>query len=72
MLGVIGHATIVIEHSDYVCDRILRYAKAVGGHRVIAATDCGFGWRVHPQIGWAKLEALVAGAAIASQSLWGG
>jgi methionine synthase II (cobalamin-independent) len=42
-----------------------------GGERVIASTDCGLGGRVHPQIAWAKLEALVAGAALASRRLWG-
>jgi 5-methyltetrahydropteroyltriglutamate--homocysteine methyltransferase len=37
---------------------------------VIAATDCGFRWRVHPEIAWAKLEALVEGARVASRELW--
>jgi len=42
----------------------------VGRERVIAATDCGFRWRVHPEIAWAKLEALVEGARVASHELW--
>ncbi len=71
MPGVICHATNVIEHPDYVAERILRYANIVGREHVIAATDCGFRSRVHPQIAWAKLEALVAGARIASRKLWG-
>ena len=33
----------------------------------MAGTDCGLGGRVHPQIAWAKLEALVQGAALASR-----
>ena len=70
MPGVICHATNVIEHPDYVAERIMRYTGIVGRERVIAATDCGFRWRVHPQIAWAKMEALVAGAAIASKELW--
>ncbi len=70
MPGVICHATNVIEHPDYVAERIVRFANAVGRERVIAATDCGFRWRVHPQIAWAKLEALVAGADRASLNLW--
>jgi 5-methyltetrahydropteroyltriglutamate--homocysteine methyltransferase len=70
MPGVISHATNVIEHPDYVAERILRYANAVGRENVIAATDCGFRMRVHPQIAWAKLESLVAGAKIASAKLW--
>jgi 5-methyltetrahydropteroyltriglutamate--homocysteine methyltransferase len=36
---------------------------------VIAATDCGLGGRVHPQIAWAKLEALAQGAELASRQL---
>jgi len=36
---------------------------------VMAGTDCGLGGRVHPQIAWAKLGALVEGAALASKRL---
>ena len=33
---------------------------------------CGLGTRVgHPKIAWAKFEALVEGAKLASQRLWG-
>ena len=67
MPGVICHATNVIEHPEYVAERIGRYASIVGRERVIAATDCGFRWRTHPQIAWAKLEALVEGARLASR-----
>ena len=42
-----------------VADRIVRYAKIVGRENVIAGTDCGLGGRIHPQIAWAKLEALL-------------
>jgi 5-methyltetrahydropteroyltriglutamate--homocysteine methyltransferase len=68
--GVVSHATNVIEHPQLVADRIVRFAKIVGRERVIASTDCGLGGRVHPQIAWAKLEALSAGAALASAELW--
>lgn len=68
--GVVSHATNVIEHPEVVADRILRYANVVGRENVIAGSDCGMGGRVHPQIGWAKLQALVQGAAIASRELW--
>jgi 5-methyltetrahydropteroyltriglutamate--homocysteine methyltransferase len=68
--GVVSHATNVIEHPELVCDRILRFANLVGRERVIASTDCGLGGRVHPQIAWAKLEALAEGAALASKALW--
>jgi 5-methyltetrahydropteroyltriglutamate--homocysteine methyltransferase len=75
--GVISHATNVVEHPELVAQRIVRYAKVLGRERVIAGTDCGFAQgpfmrRVHPSIMWAKLEALAAGAKIASKALFGG
>jgi 5-methyltetrahydropteroyltriglutamate--homocysteine methyltransferase len=69
--GVVSHATNVVEHPDLVAQRILRFTKSVGRERVIAATDCGLGGRVHPMLAWAKLEALAQGAALASKKLWG-
>jgi 5-methyltetrahydropteroyltriglutamate--homocysteine methyltransferase len=68
--GVISHATNVVEHPELVADRILRFANLVGRECVIAATDCGLGGRVHPDIAWAKLEVLAQGAALASRQLW--
>jgi len=70
MPGVVSHATNVLEHPEVVADRIVRFAKAVGRENVVASTDCGLGGRVHPQIAWAKLEALSEGAALASERLW--
>src|SRR4051794_38794999 len=74
--GVISHATNVVEHPELVAERIVRLARLVGRENVIAGTDCGFAQgpfyrRVHPSIMWAKLEALVAGAKLASKELWG-
>jgi 5-methyltetrahydropteroyltriglutamate--homocysteine methyltransferase len=74
--GVISHATNIVEHPELVCERIVRFAKAVGRENVIAGTDCGFAQspmyrRVHPTIMWAKLEALGEGAKLASKQLWG-
>jgi 5-methyltetrahydropteroyltriglutamate--homocysteine methyltransferase len=74
--GVISHATNIVEHPELVAERIVRYANAVGRENVIAGTDCGFAQspmyrRVHPTIMWAKLEALAAGAKLASNALWG-
>jgi methionine synthase II (cobalamin-independent) len=43
-------------------------ARVASGHAT--ATDCGLGGRVHAEIAWAKLEALVAGAKLASKALW--
>jgi 5-methyltetrahydropteroyltriglutamate--homocysteine methyltransferase len=73
--GVISHATNVVEHPELVAERIVRLAELVGRENVIAGTDCGFAQgpfhrRVHPSIMWAKLEALAAGARLASQELW--
>lgn len=73
--GVISHATNVVEHPELVAERIVRLAKIVGRENVIAGTDCGFAQgpfyrRVHPSVMWAKLEALVAGAKLASEELW--
>jgi 5-methyltetrahydropteroyltriglutamate--homocysteine methyltransferase len=73
--GVISHATNVVEHPELVAERIVRLAKFVGRENVIAGTDCGFAQgpfyrRVHPSVMWAKLEALSAGARLASKDLW--
>ena len=73
--GVISHATNVVEHPELVAERIVRLAKIVGRENVIAGTDCGFAQgpfhrRVHPSVMWAKLEALVEGARLASKELW--
>ncbi len=74
--GVISHATNVVEHPELVAERIVRFARVIGRENVIAGTDCGFAQgpfhrRVHPSIMWAKLEALVEGARLASRELWG-
>ncbi len=74
--GAVTHHTATVEHPRLVADRIVRYAKLVGRENVIAGTDCGFAqgqaiMRVHPSVMWAKLEALVEGARLASEELWG-
>ncbi|HEY6257499.1 MAG TPA: cobalamin-independent methionine synthase II family protein [Xanthobacteraceae bacterium] len=74
--GVISHATNIVEHPELVADRITRLARLIGRENLIAGTDCGFAQgpfhrRVHPSIMWAKLEALAAGARLASKALWG-
>jgi 5-methyltetrahydropteroyltriglutamate--homocysteine methyltransferase len=68
--GVVSHATNVVEHPDLVAERILRFTGIVGRERVIASTDCGMGGRIHPDIAWAKFDALAQGARIASKKLW--
>ena len=73
--GVIDSTTNFIEHPELVAERIARYAKLVGRDNVIAGTDCGFGtWvgqsAVDPDIVWAKLATLAAGARLASKEFW--
>jgi 5-methyltetrahydropteroyltriglutamate--homocysteine methyltransferase len=73
--GVIDSTTNFIEHPELVAQRIERFAGLVGRERVLAGADCGFGTfagfgPVDPDIAWAKLGALVEGAAIASDRLW--
>jgi 5-methyltetrahydropteroyltriglutamate--homocysteine methyltransferase len=73
--GVVTHATNLIEHPELVAQRIVRLANIAGKENVIAGTDCGFSQgpfsaKVHPSIQWAKLEALVKGAELASGELW--
>jgi 5-methyltetrahydropteroyltriglutamate--homocysteine methyltransferase len=67
--GVVTHSTDVVEHPELVSQRLQRFARQVGRENVIAGADCGFGGRSHPQIAWAKLRALVDGAARASRAL---
>jgi 5-methyltetrahydropteroyltriglutamate--homocysteine methyltransferase len=70
--GVIGHYSDFIEHPRAIADRLVRYAEIVGRENVIAGTDCGIGSRVgHPQVGWAKFQAMADGARIATKKLWG-
>lgn len=69
--GVVGHYSDFIEHPELVAERLVRYANLVGRENVIGGTDCGLGPRVgHSKIAWAKLEALAAGARIATKRLW--
>lgn len=73
--GVLDTTTNYVEHPELVAERIVRYAEIVGRERVIAGADCGFGSMVgldgvEPSIAWAKLRAMVEGAAIASEELY--
>lgn len=74
--GVIDSTTNFVEHPRLVAQRLLRFADIVGRERVIAGSDCGFSTfagfgAVDEDIVYAKLEAMVAGAALASAELWG-
>ena len=73
--GIVTHSTNVVEHPELVAWRIRNFASVVGRENVIAGTDCGFAQsynivRCHPSVQWAKLEALVEGARLASKELW--
>ena len=69
--GVVDTTTNFVEHPEVVAQRIERFTDIVGPERVIAGSDCGFGTfagfgAVDPEIAYAKLEALSAGADIAN------
>jgi 5-methyltetrahydropteroyltriglutamate--homocysteine methyltransferase len=73
--GVISHATNVVEHPELIAERITRFANLLVRENVLAGTDCGFAQgtfyrRVHPTVMWAKFEALVEGARLASKQFW--
>ncbi|MCH7606614.1 MAG: cobalamin-independent methionine synthase II family protein [Chloroflexi bacterium] len=73
--GVLDTTTNFIEHPELIAQRITNYAQCVGRENVIAGSDCGFGtsaWgrKVETKIVWAKLQAMVEGARLASQELW--
>jgi 5-methyltetrahydropteroyltriglutamate--homocysteine methyltransferase len=72
--GVLDTTTNYIEHPELVAQRLERYARLVGPEHVMAGADCGFGTfagppMVHPDIVFAKLQAMVQGADIASRRL---
>ena len=69
--GVVTHSTNLIEHPELVAERIVRFAERVGRDNVVASTDCGFGSRIHPELGWAKLATLAEGARLATERLYG-
>jgi 5-methyltetrahydropteroyltriglutamate--homocysteine methyltransferase len=75
--GVIDSVSLFIETPELVCQRLVQYAELVGRENVIAAPDCGFGtfsaWapRVHSEPLWEKFRAMVRGAELATQKLWG-
>ena len=75
--GVIDTTTNYVEHPEVVADRLERAADAVGDpRRVLAGTDCGFDTaaglgEVAEEVVWEKLEALRAGADLATRRLLG-
>jgi 5-methyltetrahydropteroyltriglutamate--homocysteine methyltransferase len=73
--GVVDSTTNIIEHPGAVAERLVRFAGVVGKENVMAGVDCGFATgagstQVDARVAWAKLESLVAGARLASSTLW--
>jgi 5-methyltetrahydropteroyltriglutamate--homocysteine methyltransferase len=73
--GTITQSTVLVEHPELVAERIVRFANVVGRENVIAGADCGFATfagstEIHPSVVWAKVDALVEGARIATKQLW--
>ena len=67
--GVVDTTTNFVEHPELIAQRVERFADIVGGDRVIAGSDCGFGTfagfgSVDPDIAYAKLGALAEGVAL--------
>ena len=69
--GVVDTTSNFVEHPELVAQRIERFVEIVGTERVIAGSDCGFGTfagfgAVDPDIAYAKLQSIRAGADIAA------
>ena len=69
--GVIDTTTNFVEHPELVAQRLRRFSALVGAERVLASTDCGFSTfagfgAIAPDIAYAKLAALKAGARLAA------
>lgn len=71
--GVITHASNIVEHPELIAERLVRYAKIVGGENLLASADCGFSSQacykteVHPKVIWEKFRALAEGARLAGR-----
>ena len=75
--GVITHSSNIVEHPEWIAERLIRYADLVGRENVMAGADCGFSSQalyrteVHPTVVWEKFKAMRSGADIATKRLWG-
>ena len=73
--GVITHASNIVEHPEWIAERLVRFAKIVGRENVMA-DHCGFSsmavykTEVHPTVVWEKFKAMRQGADIATKKLW--
>ena len=75
--GVITHASNIVEHPEWIAERLIRFANLIGRESVMAGADCGFSSQalykteVHPTIVWEKFRAMRKGADLATRQLWG-
>ena len=74
--GVITHASNIVEHPQWIAERLIRFANLVGRENVMAGADCGFSSQalyhteVHDTVVWEKFKAMREGADIATRRLW--
>ncbi len=74
--GVITHASNIVEHPEWIAERLVRFANLVGRENVMAAADCGFSSQalykteVHETVVWEKFKAMRQGADLATKQLW--
>ena len=75
--GVITHASNIVEHPEWIAERLIRFANLIGRESVMAGADCGFSSQalykteVHPTVVWEKFRAMRKGADLATRQLWG-
>ena len=75
--GVITHASNIVEHPEWIAERLVRFANLVGRENVLAGADCGFSSQalyrteVHHTVVWEKFKAMREGADTATRRLWG-
>ena len=72
--GVVESTSNFIEHPDVIKHRILAFSRVLEPNQLMAGTDCGFSTfagygNVDEDIVYKKLEALVAGAELASKQI---
>lgn len=74
--GVVDTTSNFVEHPELVAQRIGHFVDIVGSERVIAGSDCGFGTfagygAIDPDIAYAKIAAISAGARLAAERIGG-
>ena len=71
MPGVVSHVSNTIDTPRSWRSACKSTPSLMGREQVIAGTDCGMASRVgHPEVCWAKFDAMAKGAKLASERLW--